>query len=96
MFDIKRIEILVDEIKNRKVDDYDATYKDVPVLKEIAKIVDDHLEVEKETLEAAYDCYNFLANQYRSMGRFSISSEYGLKALMKKSLQELKKISEKF
>ena len=54
-----------------------ATYKDTPILKEIASGLD---AVENNTFR--YNAYCFLADKYADMGRFSLSASYREKAIL--------------
>lgn len=79
--DHDRIIALVNAISDRRVDSRAATYKDVPDLKEIETILEKGLDKESHTLLFAYEAYGYLAEQYTTMGRFSVAAEYRLKAL---------------
>ena len=75
---------LVESIERRKAHNKESrstTYEDVPALKEIKEILENHLEEDKNTLITAYDGYVYLADAYTSLTRFSICAEYHLKAL---------------
>lgn len=83
MIDAKKVEALVNRIEGRKenADSYAATYRDVPDLKEIARMMDENQDFDKDSLVFMIDCYVFLSEQYESLGRFSIGADYLLKAL---------------
>lgn len=86
-----RINELINHINKRKTEErFGATYRDNNDLKELAKIISSFND-NKEELDLAFDIYNFLGEQYESMGRFSVASDYRLKAL-----EISKKIYEKY
>ena len=74
---------LMDEITSLKDEreTYAANYQDVPALKTIEQIIEERHDEEQETLLVAYEGYLYLAEQYTSMCRFSISAKYHEKAL---------------
>ena len=77
--DETRIKLLVNRIFERKegADSKAATFRDVADMKEIAAISD----TEGEPTELAYRLNSFLAEQYESMGRFSVAAIFREKAL---------------
>lgn len=74
----ERIISLIDEINARKMnqDSLAATYKDVPLLKELNILIKNESD-----LSLKYDALEFVASQYESMGRFSVASSFRLEAL---------------
>ena len=90
MNDLKKVEELVNNINSRKTNEsIAATYKDSADLKELATIA---LAIEdKEDLDLAFDVFNYLGEQYESLGRFSVAADYRFK-----ELETAKKINDIF
>ena len=84
MSDQKRIEELVEIIEKNTAerDFFGATYKEVPYLKEIKKIIEKETNEDKDSLLFKYQTYLYLGEQYYSLGRFTISADSNKKALL--------------
>ena len=81
---IDRVKELVQGIKDCEQHDPEssaATYRDVPSLQAIEKIIQEGMDEEKDTLKFAYGVYYFLGDQYTSLGRFVIAARIRLFAL---------------
>ena len=75
----KRLTELLGEIEGRKEHEYAAaTYKDVPALKEIVRLVEEQLE--KDSDESTYidsiAVLGYVADRYDSLGRFVVSAKF--------------------
>ena len=76
-----KIQARVDAIESRKVDTYAASYFDVPDLKAIVSLLEGNVGDDIIALTAVYDGYRYVAEQYASLGRFSVAAIYRLEAL---------------
>ena len=78
-----KITNLAIKINERKEHEYAAaTYRDVPDLKEIERLLDENVNQEdEEDLHKAYVAYSFLADKYTSLTRFSEAARVHEKAL---------------
>lgn len=83
MIDEKRIYELVEEINERKenADTLAATYRDVSALKELAKLVEEARPEGNEEIADLFHAYGFIAEQYETMGRFSVAAPFREEAL---------------
>ena len=80
---VRRITELAIQINNRKEHEYAAaTFRDVPDLKEMEKLLDENVNQEdEEDVNKAYVAYGFLADKYTSLTRFSIAARLREKTL---------------
>lgn len=70
-----RITELIGNINGRKTEDsMAATYLDTPDLKELLSIAKE-CGTDPESLKVSFYLYDFLSEQYESMGRFSVAAE---------------------
>ena len=75
----KRLTELLGEIEGRKEHKYAAaTYKDVPALKEIVRLVEEHLEKDSDesTLVDSIAVLGYIADRYDSLGRDAVSAKF--------------------
>ena len=80
----KRLTELLGEIEGRKEHEYAAaTYKDVPALKEIVRIVEEQLagDSAESALVDSIAVLGYIADRYDSLGRFAVSSKFYNKIL---------------
>jgi len=81
---VASLDKITNEINQRKEgrDSVAATFRDTPLLKQFAALIENGLDEEKESLLLAFNGYLFLSEQYTSLGRFSISADYLFRALL--------------
>lgn len=75
----KRLTELLGKIEGRKDHEYAAaTYKDVPALKEIVRLVEQQLagDFDESTLVDSIAVLGYVADRYDSLGRFAVSSSF--------------------
>ncbi len=75
----KRLTDLLNEIEGRKEHEYAAaTYKDVPALKEIVRLVEEQLagDADKSTYVDSIAVLGYVADRYDSLGRFAVSAKF--------------------
>ena len=74
----KRLTDLLNEMEGRKEHEYAAaTYKDVPALKEIVRIVEEQLtqDTDESTIVDSIAVLGYVADRYDSLGRFAVSAK---------------------
>ena len=74
----KRLTDLLQKIEGRKEHEYAAaTYKDVPALKEIVRIVEEQLtqDTDESTIVDSIAVLGYVADRYDSLGRFAVSAK---------------------
>ena len=74
----KRLTDLLNEIEGRKEHEYAAaTYKDIPGLKEIVRLVEEQLAFSDEsTLVDSIAVLGYVADRYDSLGRYAVSAKF--------------------
>ena len=75
----KRLTDLLNEIEGRKEHEYAAaTYKDIPGLKEIVRLVEEQLagDSDESTLVDSIAVLGYVADRYDSLGRFAVSAKF--------------------
>ncbi|MBE6639540.1 MAG: hypothetical protein E7616_08875 [Ruminococcaceae bacterium] len=75
----KQLTELLGEIEGRKEHEYAAaTYKDIPALKEIVRLVEEQLagDSDKSTYVDSIAVLGYVADRYDSLGRFAVSSKF--------------------
>ena len=75
----KRLTDLLNEIEGRKEHEYAAaTYKDVPALKEIVRLVEEQLagDSDESTYVDSIAVLGYVADRYDSLGRYAVSAKF--------------------
>ena len=75
----KQLTELLGEIEGRKEHEYAAaTYKDVPALKEIVRLVEEQLagDSDESTLVDSIAVLGYVADRYDSLGRYAVSAKF--------------------
>ena len=75
----KRLTELLGEIEGRKEHEYAAaTYKDVPALKEIVRLVEEQLagDSDESTYVDSIAVLGYVADRYDSLGRYAVSAKF--------------------
>ncbi len=75
----KRLTELLGEIEGRKEHEYAAaTYKDIPALREIVRLVEEQLagDSDESTLVDSIAVLGYVADRYDSLGRFVVSAKF--------------------
>ena len=82
--DVEKITDLIKAINKRKEnsDSIAATYRDSNDLKALVALLKNAKIENEEEERDAFDVYNFVAEQYETMGRFSLAAPYRLEALL--------------